>query len=127
MSGGSFTGDDSALDALIEALNPEALKTAIVERAVVKVAEVAAAQYAAGEGPDGNEWPRNRNGAAPSLSRLTAGIQFRATDDGIAATGDEVLRYHASKVFPNGGLPAPWAEAADDGAAEAFKERLGDS
>lgn len=129
MSGGSFTGDTSALDEMIEAFNPEALKTAIVERVVVKVAEVAAAQYAAGQGPDGVAWPPRADGSPSRLGALAAGIVFQETDGGITASGDEKLAYHAATrpVFPGAGLSAPWAEAADEGATEALKERLGGS
>lgn len=134
MSG--ITGGFAELDAMIDALDPAKLRSDLHKAVAEEVARVAEAQYAAGEGPSGAEWPLNRNGRFPSLRRLTAGIEFHATDDGIAGSGDDILRYHSprSAAFshldrptfpPRGQLSTPWGVAADVAAERLFAERFG--
>lgn len=134
MSG--IAGDFGELDAMIAALDPAPLREELHKAVAEEVALVAEAQYAAGEGPDGDEWPLNRNGRFPSLRRLTAGITFRATPDGIAGSGDDILRYHSprSAAFshlnrptfpPPGRLSAPWGAAADVAAERVLTTRFG--
>lgn len=133
----SLEGDDGALDALIACFDGAAAAKEIREAVAERVAEVAETQYAAGQGPEGQAWPPNTsNNRFPSLRRLTAAIAFRATEEGIAATGDEILRYHSPRsaayahldrpTFPaQGKLSVPWAAAADEGAEKALAERFG--
>lgn len=133
----SLEGDAAALDAMISAFDGVAAAKEIREAVAERIAEVAEAQYAAGQGPEGQAWPPNTsNDRFPSLRRLTAAIAFRATEEGIAATGDEILRYHSPRsaayahldrpTFPvRGRLSAPWAAAADEGAEKALSERFG--
>lgn len=122
-----ITGDFEALDELIKAFDGQFLTRDILSRAAQKVGETAAAQYATGSGPDGAPWPPNRDGSVP-LRGATSEIVFTATEDGIKATGPDVLRYHEQTrpVFPPAGaMSAPWAAAAEQAAAEVFEERFG--
>lgn len=126
--GGGITGDGFArLDALVSAMDGDALSKAIISRATDGVAKVAAEQYGRGAGPTGETWPPKQDGGVP-LAGLTSQIVFRATSSGIEAIGPDTLRYHEKTrpVFPSGdALPAPWAAAADEGADKAVAEALG--
>jgi len=133
----SLTGDFAKLEAFAAAMDGGELRRDIHERAARKIEDVAKAQYHAGQGPSGEVWPVNTsNDRWPSLGSLPGGIQFRATEEGIAATGDDILRYHHDRSAryahlerrtfpPKGELSPPWAKAADEAATEVLDERLG--
>ena len=133
----SISGGFAELDAMIAALEPESLKRDLHETVAQEVARAAETQWGAGQGPEGQTWPANvsRGRGSPPLRRPTSEIAFRATEEGIAASADDVLRYHHPRtalyakwdrqVFPDKGLSAPWADAADIAAEKVFLARFG--
>jgi hypothetical protein len=99
-------------------------KTQGVDAAAKAVGDVAKGQYAAGKGPDGQAWPRNKDGSIP-LQGPTSEIRFRGEGGAIKATAPDVLQYHQENrpVFPpNGQLSEPWIKAADRALQEVLEK-----
>lgn len=109
-------GDFTTLDQMIAYFQGlgNLSKTRWVEEATRAIEGVARAQYAAGQGPDGQSWPRNKDGSIP-LQGPTKEITFTGSGGTIRITAPDVLQYHQEKrpTLPTGNaLPAPWATAA---------------
>lgn len=112
----SIKGDFAALNAAIRFLDklPDTIRGDATKAAAQSIEGVARGQYAAGQGPDGQAWPRNKDGSI-SLQGPTKEITFSGSNGTIKITAPDVLQYHQEKrpTLPQGNtLPAPWATAA---------------